>query len=159
MGNTSIILEPDNAYPDPTTPPLFVCPAAPVRGWSFAITGTQRIYYRLVAAQYGSGPMTALINAYSSATSGSFAVEAAIAAAQPAQSMEALDYDTAQVTVTVVNTTAKARNAVSIVIPTIDSLVVNAEFYLRISRLPLEVADDMSAALIHTSGLLSYSNV
>jgi len=153
-----LILDPLAALPDPSAAPTLVCVVAPVFGLSYAETGTQRAYYRFVAAQYSGGSLTAKLKWYATATSGAVVWEFAIAAAQTSQSMEALDYDTAVSVTTTVNTTSKAPNTSVATIPYVDGLVEGAEFYLRVSRIPGDVNDNMTGAAIHTLGSLTYPN-
>jgi hypothetical protein len=138
----------------------------PVTGLAFDGTTAERAYWKFNPALYGSGSITVDVLWYAdSGTTGAVVWEAALAAITP--NTDTTDIETkalataAQVADSHLGTTAQRLHLATITLSgaSLDSVAVGDECWLRISRLPADAGDTMTAIdAILTSVRLSYSD-
>jgi hypothetical protein len=129
----------------------------PVWGLSFA-TGAvnQQVSWRWKASSYGSGNVTVLLDAYSSATSGSVTWGGALSVLTPgdAQSMLTDAFATENTQAQAVNGTSNGLFRTTLVISNLDSLAADDSVEMRIRRTDNSVA----AAVILVGIEVQYSD-
>jgi hypothetical protein len=136
----------------------------PVSGLAYDGTNTERAFWKLDPANYGSGNITCDVYFYNaSAAAGACVWEAALAAITP--DTDNLSVETGKSFATAQQVTkahpggaAQRLQKATITITNLDSIAAGDEVWLRISRLPADAGDTSTADMILTSVRLSYSD-
>ncbi len=135
----------------------------PVPSLAFDAAATETAYWRMRAANYGSGNLTCLIEWYAdSASSGDVVWEGALAAITPdtdTQDIETKAFATAQtVTDSHLGTTGQRLHRASLTLSNLDSLADGDDLTLKLSRVGGNGSDTMTGDAMLVRVVLSWSD-